>query len=531
MTKSKMKKLAMAMGVVLGGIGMAPSTQAMNLATDGLGQVLIFPYYTVQGGWATLFNITNTSDQIVAAKIRFHESLNSRDVFDFNIVMSPHDVWNGWVANNGNGPSFFTADTTCTTLSALPVNLATDGVPFVSPALGTDGTLAYTGGAADGGSTAVTRMNEGYVEVITMAVSPVPPATPPAAGSALLRGAVHVNGAAPTGCADLATAFLVWPGVGAGDPDFATLNLWFTGTTLNPLKGSYNLLKSSQGYTASGSPTTIANFSNNSNLLTTTIPPGVVPFDLSFFEPSLNSGNTGVVGTDQFDVAFPAVATGGVNAVSELLARTHVINQWSRITDASNAWVTATDWVVTFPTKSFYVDNWPTSNFSARAAARAVVTPTTIPVAIPAYANTPTPFAQRFNDNDPSLATPLRRGESCTTTLPAIYNREELPKLGAGISPGAGNQLCYEANVLTFGVPGTTGTNILNSATARGVTPLPGANGYMDLPFTAVSTTNIPQGLPVIGFMVTTRDTGNGVLNEAFLIDHAYSRTAPPANP
>ncbi|HRF43168.1 MAG TPA: hypothetical protein PLD30_02850 [Candidatus Competibacteraceae bacterium] len=528
MTKSKMKKLAMAMGVVLGGIGMAPSTQAMNLATDGLGQVLIFPYYTVQGGWATLFNITNTSDQIVAAKVRFHESLNSRDVFDFNVVMSPRDVWNGWVANNGNGPSFFTADTTCTTLSPLPVNLATEGVPFVSPALGTDGTIAYTGAAADGGSTAVTRMNEGYVEIITMAISAEPPATPVTPGSTLLRGALHINGAAPTGCNDLAAAFLT-PGGGAGGTDFGTLGLWFvTPAGLNPLKGSYNLLNGAEGWTASGVPTTIANFTTAS-LLTMTLPPNppVVPFDLSFLEPSLNSGNTAPVGTGQDDAALSVgAAAGGVNAVSGLLARTHVINQWSRITDASNAWVTATDWVLTFPTKAFYVDNWPASNFSARAAARTVPAGTTIPVAVPAAF--PTPFTQTFDDSVPNPV--VRRGESCDTMTPAVFNREEVRQLGAGISPGAGNQLCFEANVLTLGAPGTVGSNILNSATARGVTPLPGANGYMDIPLAAASAVNIPQGLPVIGFMVTTRDTG-GVLNEAFLVDHAYSRRIPPANP
>ena len=61
MAKFKLKQLALAVGVAVGGMGMVPSVQAVNLATDGLGQVLIFPYYTTRAGWNTLFNITNTS--------------------------------------------------------------------------------------------------------------------------------------------------------------------------------------------------------------------------------------------------------------------------------------------------------------------------------------------------------------------------------------------------------------------------------------------------------------------------------------
>ena len=69
MMKCKMKQVALAVGTVLGGMSMVPSAQAVNLATDGLGQALIFPYYTTRAGWNTLFNITNTSDQVVVIKV------------------------------------------------------------------------------------------------------------------------------------------------------------------------------------------------------------------------------------------------------------------------------------------------------------------------------------------------------------------------------------------------------------------------------------------------------------------------------
>ncbi len=89
MINRKMKQLALAVGVALGGLSLLPSAEAVSVSADNMGQVLIFPYYTVRGGWNTLLGVTNTSDRVVAVKVRFHEALNSRDVFDFNIILSP----------------------------------------------------------------------------------------------------------------------------------------------------------------------------------------------------------------------------------------------------------------------------------------------------------------------------------------------------------------------------------------------------------------------------------------------------------
>ncbi len=146
MTKGNVKKLALAVGMALSGISLTASAQFlperfMQVAQDNLGQALIFPYYTVRGGWMTLFGVTNTSDQIVAVKVRFRESYNSRDVLDFNVILSPHDVWTGWVADTASGPAIFTEDHSCT-IGAI----TSSGVPFPNAA-------SYVGAAADGGPT------------------------------------------------------------------------------------------------------------------------------------------------------------------------------------------------------------------------------------------------------------------------------------------------------------------------------------------------------------------------------------------
>ncbi|HHL31339.1 MAG TPA: hypothetical protein ENJ41_02050, partial [Oceanospirillales bacterium] len=82
---------------VLAGItglaGIASVSNAVNLNADGVGQVLIYPYYTVNNGINTLISVVNTTDQVKAIKVRFLEGTNSREVLDFNLYMSPYDVW------------------------------------------------------------------------------------------------------------------------------------------------------------------------------------------------------------------------------------------------------------------------------------------------------------------------------------------------------------------------------------------------------------------------------------------------------
>ena len=134
----------------------APVVQADgHIESVGTGKLLVFPYYTVNQGWVTTVNLTNTTDKTLALKVRFHERKNSRDVLDFNIVMSPYDVWTGWVQADGdNGPQLFTNDKSCT--SPKVVNGAKAS------------TIAYTGEFDDTGGSGFPRMRDGYVEVLLM---------------------------------------------------------------------------------------------------------------------------------------------------------------------------------------------------------------------------------------------------------------------------------------------------------------------------------------------------------------------------
>jgi hypothetical protein len=144
-----MKKKLLATGVALALSSLAGSAYA-QLAVNhgGVGQINVIPYYSVQEGNNTLISITNTdtvNGKVV--KVRFRGAEWSDDVFDFQLFLSPGDVWTAAVTKNGNVAHLATSDTSCT----LPADVNRDFVTTrLDPARRNVGTL------------------EGYVEIITM---------------------------------------------------------------------------------------------------------------------------------------------------------------------------------------------------------------------------------------------------------------------------------------------------------------------------------------------------------------------------
>src|SRR6266536_879046 len=111
-------------------------------------------------------------------KVRFLEGKNSKEVLDFNLWLSPHDVWTTAIIPFGAGAGIVTADLSCTT---PPVSTnAASPTPFVNFLL-----------SQDAAGTGLDRTKEGYVEIIEMGnltgatltaithVQPAPPGKPP----------------------------------------------------------------------------------------------------------------------------------------------------------------------------------------------------------------------------------------------------------------------------------------------------------------------------------------------------------------
>src|SRR6478735_1168725 len=88
-------------------LGVTGAAQAVNVNPDGLGQVLIYPYYTTRAdstgnAYGTLLSVVNSTATAKAVKVRFLEGKNSKEVLDFNLFLSPFDVWTAGIVPMGD---------------------------------------------------------------------------------------------------------------------------------------------------------------------------------------------------------------------------------------------------------------------------------------------------------------------------------------------------------------------------------------------------------------------------------------------
>lgn len=457
---TRKKVVTLAVASALGSVAMmAAPAHAMNVAQDGKGEVLLFPYYTVLNGFDTIMSVTNTSDRTAVFKVRWREAKNSREVRDFNVALSPHDVWTAGVTVNGSGALVRTFDKSCTSplLPAGP-NGSTQ-VEFTS--VGYDGTdPAFP---ADNGGIAISRTQEGYIEIIEMAISTIPESLIPVTGTSIETVTQHVAGV-PRSCATFDAAFLdpanlVNGATGAGA--FST----FTAPA-NVLVGNATLINVANGTAFDAAPTAIQNFQDSQTILFS-------PGDLA---PSLADGEVAPSAFQIIDgvpttTVIAAVASPSVDAVTVLLMANNIINEYA--TGGVDTSSVKTDWVVTFPTKHHYTDDG-------------------LSAVLP-------PFHELF--------TP--QGRSCDPIALSIYDREEKTQVAVGqtqFSPRptgpSGASLCNEVNVLTFNNSAVLGSGVQLSVDTSTV----GTAGWANLGLTGALGNNGFTGLPTIGFSAISRN-------------------------
>ncbi|MGD9984400.1 MAG: hypothetical protein AB7S51_09610 [Porticoccaceae bacterium] len=516
----------LAVAVALAGAALVPpQAQAVNVSQNGLGEVLLFPYYTVRNSIDTNINITNTSENTVIFKIRFREAHNSRDARDFNVVLSPYDVWNATVtlSPDGQAARIITGDASCTA-GQLPIDLGNGrrAIDFTN----FDYIDGVGVGPADGGPITLDRTKEGHIEVIEMAhLPPTNPGAPspqldfphdadttPELTDSIGYNAQHVNGV-PRSCSLVRTQ-LDSNNIGV------TRGLMFE--PINVLKGAFSFLKVTEGKGFSGNPTTLANFYNP----LTVDGAGPIADNLLVAPqsqlPSLNQVLPAVV-----DVIDQAVATPifdaflyPVNAVSAALSRVVVANQYS----VNPANLAKTDWVISFPTKYWYVDEREG--------------------AVGQSANGPNPppyFGQPPFENSTTFQWPRDVqgkpvGDDCAPVKVTFrfFDREEDELISSenGFSPPPPgtpeDSICYETQVVTF-----NNSDLFDSPIDANVdlTNAGFQSGWMRLEFPDAGTIVGDSfgvsftGLPVIGFAATSLENGtngNSVLNYGLLWDHGY---------
>tara|TARA_R110002110_G_scaffold245617_3_gene462007 strand:- start:54391 stop:55800 length:1410 start_codon:yes stop_codon:yes gene_type:complete len=448
----------------------ASAANAVFVNSEGHGQALIYPFYTVEGGHDTYINLVNTTDQAKAVKVRFVEAMNSQEVLDFNLYLSPQDHWSAVVFADGSGASIRTADTSCTvpgTLSAKVEGVPGTVVPFRNFTYQTDGP-EFRG---------VDRTREGYVEIIEMGVLDL--ATDEAA-------ATHVSGV-PFDCSTLVghwSAGGKWTADRNQDMSVPSGGLYGYGVLINV----------DEGTNATYSAVALDDF------VSTNLDPGSVPihFAPGTVDPGLVDA-TPVAQVLDSSAGFTTVTSSfaeGIDAVSAVLMHSAIMNDYV-LEPTINA---GTDWVVTFPTKKNYVNG--------------------VVDAIP-------PFTEEW---DPLTATACEamaityydREERTITPDPLDFSPAP---------PGpAAFALCREANVLTFNDSNVlTGSSRVNQNLNVDYN-----NGWLELGFTGAGRTltsdegDTYNGLPTVGFAVQKYVNGTlpgGVLsNYAGLVEHKNRR-------
>ncbi|VAW34917.1 Ice-structuring glycoprotein precursor (ISGP) (Antifreeze glycopeptide polyprotein) (AFGP polyprotein) [Contains: AFGP7 (AFGP 7); AFGP8 (AFGP 8); AFGP8-like] (Fragment) [hydrothermal vent metagenome] len=316
---------------IAGVAGIASVSNAVNLNPDGVGQVLVYPYYTVNNDLLTLISVVNTTDQAKAVKVRFLEGKNSRECLDFNLYLSPYDVWTAALASTvataafagsyagDNSVKLHTSDTSCT----VPDINQYEFLPWGFDPQG-DGD---PGNGYDNGGRDLQRCTEGHFEMIEMGTL-FDTGTNGGAASAVTHDASGVP-------ADCGVVNNNWIGTWLGNPNDG----------LEPptggLFGSVSLVDVAGGTDVTYNADAIQGYTSNTQH---TDPGDIIP--------SLATGARNTSYVFNGNVVQSDFWTESIQAVSALYIHNQVYGEYV-LSDTIGA---NTEWVVTFPTKFAYVD-------------------------------------------------------------------------------------------------------------------------------------------------------------------------------
>ena len=450
-------------------LGAAASTAAaVVLSPRGTGQVLIYPYYTVNHE-QTLVSVINTTAHGKALKVRFREGYDGRDVASFNVYLGPYDSWVGAVfdtSSDGTGAAAIATNDNSCTVPAFPLAPAPSSfhaLPFSNAnySQGNYGTPTGT----DHGPTNLARTREGFFEIIEMGE-----VVDQASGSPkTLEAITPVNGA-PPGCTQVRNAW-------------ADSGYWKTNANtdlLPPAGGIYGaagIVNVAQGTLYAYDATPIDGFSD---VAQHTGPGSAKPNFSTAVTDSAHGVATAYVpvGNAMIKAQYSS-ATRGADAVSAVLMANTLYNEYL----ADFRLGASSEWVVTFPTKQFYVD------------------PAIVGMSPSNYLP---PFEELFD------------GEACATKSFRYFDRDGANPVDYGCGfpecPLSNSQyLCYETELITFNQnnvePGIE-TSIFGSLLAINVSSLY-LSGWFELSLSnnaqqalrASVEGNSFSGLPVAGFL------------------------------
>jgi hypothetical protein len=345
----KKKVLSLAVAGAMMGVGGAANA-ALQFAPEGIGHILLIPYFSVQNGNNTLINIANTDlTNGKAVKIRFRGGRDSDDIYDFQLFLSPGDVWTANVSQGTDGVAkLTTTDNSCT----LPTKAILNATPFPLARLST----------TDAASGIGTR--EGYVEIFNM--GDMPPGT--TATSPTYATTKHASGGSPT-CSAAVLENIENSGTVGGAASLASgYNSTSTATILtNPsggLMANWTIINVPNTTVFTGEATTLVATAVTNIVYSRQTSDSVAAFVSTTAFPGIATTFDGVLLTTGFATAefdFPDLSTpydtsitnagAQVYALSGQIARSRLINEF--LLDSTIS--AKTDWLVSMPTRRYLV--------------------------------------------------------------------------------------------------------------------------------------------------------------------------------
>lgn len=488
--------------LAVAGFALAPPASAVQLDPGGQGQVLLYPYYTVNNHQQTLLSIINTSDADQVVQVTFREALNGRSALQFKVWLGRKDVWTGTVfalADDGlasDGAGLLTRDRSCTSPLFSTGSLTSGGATYFPLS-----NLRYSGAHGDGGPGDLGRARHGWIEVIALANVLGAPATAMTFVSPTQR---------PADCAYLQNLALdqttsARPGGG--------------------LTGASSVIRVVAGTILSSRAEAISGFTEISLYTNDAMQPA----------PDLASVNEGIIGTavsakivdelghrQVLTYGTPGSDSRPIDAVSATLMATRVKNEYQ----TSQALAAATDWVVTMPTKPFYTDPaliGPTNS---------ALPPFDEPFQTPGYSRQCAPY-RIFDHNQKTttqnyLACSLAPQGPFTSPSPQVAAFPQaanvVPFLDVTVPPIASSVLAAPA--------ARTGSGYLSWH----IRPIVGPAGWLEMNLAPINFNHrLPasaegkmlSGLPAVGYSasnIVNGNVSNGVLaNYAYAVRHVTS--------
>jgi len=515
----KRKTLTTAVLAGLTGVaGMMSVANAVNVNPDGLGQVLLYPYYSARGGNQTLISVVNTTSNAKAVKIRFLDALNSLETLDFNIYMSAFDVWVGAVADlpldapDGKA-DLIVPDTTCTS----PFLFDADQQPD-------EGQQEFVNFLVDGDDD---RTMSGHVEIIEMGTLVNEGGFTPA------TWATHIDNPAydpadpdsaprriPSDCQSINRA---WSTVQGVDGTWIIDENVGIDPASGGLFGGASVVNVEEGTLFSYNATAIDGFYTSTGFFHTT--PGNPAPDLTgnpisgVTRTTSNVFSNASVLSDQWTSNG---ALGTILAVNASITRETVLNEYV-FNAAENSTKPRTEWLVTFPTKRPHVNADPDP-----------IPPFTSLFALPDGACEQVFFERNLFDREEDTTTPGSDGPVVSPEPPPDEEQDF--------------ELCFESQVIRFGTEDSLegASEIFKEPAGRIVNIDPTAEGFnsgwVRFSFNPINpdgsivageevhssvpadgTGNVYQGLPFIGFSVSRFSNGTIVNDEGVEVLSNYA--------